>query len=142
MTKRDKDMAAGGSAARRVDQWLWFARVVKSRTIAAELVTAGKVRVNRDKIDKPSHGLKIGDVVTIAAHSRVRILKITSLGSRRGPPAEAALLIEDLTPPSEPQQRTFASAPTAAREPGTGRPTKRDRRITDKFQRSGEDDGE
>lgn len=140
MSRHDQDTPAGDSTARRVDQWLWFARVVKSRTMAAELVTAGKVRVNRDKIDKPSHGLKIGDVVTVAAHARVRILKVSNLGTRRGPPAEAALLIEDLTPPPGPQQRTLASAPTAAREPGTGRPTKRDRRITDKFQRGGEDE--
>ncbi len=142
MTQRDQDTPAGGNAARRVDQWLWFARVVKSRTMAAELVTAGKVRINREKIDKPSHGLKIGDVVTVAAHSRVRILKVANLGTRRGPPAEAALLIEDLTPPSEPSERVFSPAQAAAREPGTGRPTKRDRRITDKFQRGGEDDGE
>ncbi len=140
MAARDHDEAAGGNASRRVDQWLWFARVVKSRTLAAELVGAGKVRVNSDKIDKPSHGLKIADVVTVVAHSRVRILKVAGLGQRRGPPTEAATLFEDLTPPAEPRERTFAPAPAAAREPGSGRPTKRERRITDKFQRGNENE--
>jgi ribosome-associated heat shock protein Hsp15 len=102
-------------------------------------VTAGKVRVNRDKIDKSSHGLKIGDVVTVTAHSRVRILKVAAMGARRGPPAEAAMLFEDLTPPSEPRERLFEAAPAAAREAGSGRPTKRDRRDMDKFQNSGEE---
>lgn len=129
---------AGGNVARRVDQWLWFARVVKSRTLAAELVIAGKVRVNSDKIDKASHGLKVGDVVTVVAHSRVRILKVAGVGQRRGPPTEAATLFEDLTPPPEPRSETFAPARPAVRDAGAGRPTKRDRRITDKFQR-GED---
>ena len=125
---------AGGSATRRVDQWLWFARVVKSRTQAAELVSTGKVRVNSDKIDKTSHALKIGDVVTVVAHARVRILKVANPGLRRGPPAEAATLFDDLTPPPEPK----ADAPPApaipgAREAGSGRPTKRDRRAIDKL---------
>ncbi|MEQ1613518.1 MAG: RNA-binding protein, partial [Hyphomicrobiaceae bacterium] len=88
---------------------------------------------------KPAFGLKVGDVVTVAAHSRVRILRVAALGTRRGPTAEAALLFEDLTPPPEPRERVFAPAQAAAREPGTGRPTKRERRITDKFQR-GEDE--
>ena len=141
MAQSDHDDTTSGSAARRVDQWLWFTRIVKSRTLAADLVVAGKVRVNSNKIEKPAYTLKIGDVVTVAAHSRVRILKVVALGSRRGPPAEAALLIEDLTPPAPPRERTFTPAPAAAREPGTGRPTKRERRNTDTFQR-GEDDGD
>lgn len=138
MAPRDQDEAAGGNASRRVDQWLWFTRIVKSRTLAADLVVAGKVRVNSNKIEKPAHGVKIGDVVTVAAHSRIRILKVAALGTRRGPPAEAALLIEDLTPPAPPRERVFTPAPAAARDPGSGRPTKRERRITDKFQRGGE----
>lgn len=140
MTQRDQDGTAGGNASRRVDQWLWFARVVKSRTLAAELVTAGKVRINRDKIDKPSHALKVGDVVTVAAHSRVRVLKVLAPGQRRGPPAEAALLFQDLTPPPPPREAVITPAPAAAREAGSGRPTKRDRRALDKFQRGGDGD--
>lgn len=136
MTKRDQDRPASATDARRVDQWLWFARVVKSRTLAAELVATGKVRINRERIDKPSHGLKIGDVVTVTAHARVRVLKVVHAGARRGPPAEAQTLFEDLTPPPEPRETTVAPAPVGERDAGAGRPTKRERRATDKLRRS------
>lgn len=128
------DVTGGATSTRRVDQWLWFARVVKSRTLAADLVTAGKVRVNSDKIDKTSHALKIGDVVTVVAHARVRILKVLQPGQRRGPPAEAATLFEDLSPPPAPKADA-ASAPAVPgeRDVGAGRPTKRDRRLIDKL---------
>jgi ribosome-associated heat shock protein Hsp15 len=89
---------AGGSEAQRLDKWLWFARVVKSRTLAAALVVDRKVRVNRERASKPSQMLRVGDVVTVAVHARVRVLKVLAAGARRGPPAEACLLYEDLTP--------------------------------------------
>jgi ribosome-associated heat shock protein Hsp15 len=89
---------AGGAEAQRLDKWLWFARVVKSRTLAAALVIDRKVRVNRERASKPSQMLRVGDVVTIAVHARVRVLKVLAAGARRGPPAEACLLYEDLTP--------------------------------------------
>ena len=139
MSERDHGEATGGTSSRRVDQWLWFARVVKSRTMAADLVTAGRVRINRERIEKPSQVVKPGDVVTVTAHSRVRILKVAGMGVRRGPPAEAATLFEDLTPPHAPRADTFAPAAAAARVPGSGRPTKRDRRDMDKFEKGGEE---
>ena len=89
---------AGGAEAQRLDKWLWFARVVKSRTLAAALVIDRKVRVNRERASKPSQMLRVGDVVTVAVHARVRVLKVLAAGARRGPPAEACLLYEDLTP--------------------------------------------
>lgn len=135
MTRRNPDDADVPSA-RRVDQWLWFARVVKSRTLAAELVGGGKVRVNRDRIDKTSHGLKVGDVVTVAVHTRVRVLKVAALGARRGPPPEAAALFEELTPAAAPWPAADAEAGAGGRDAGAGRPTKRDRRAIDKL-RSG-----
>jgi ribosome-associated heat shock protein Hsp15 len=88
----------GGAEAQRLDKWLWFARVVKSRTLAAALVIDRKVRVNRERASKPSQMLRVGDVVTVAVHARVRVLKVLAAGARRGPPAEACLLYEDLTP--------------------------------------------
>ncbi len=78
----------------RLDKWLWFARVVKSREDAATLVEAGHVRVNGQKSLKPGHGVKQGDVLTIVLHSRVRVLRIRGLAERRGP-AEAARLLYD-----------------------------------------------
>lgn len=81
----------------RIDKWLWFARVVKTRPLAAALVSDGQVRVNRVKITKPGHDISIGDVMTISVAGRVRILKILACAPRRGPASEAQLLYEDMT---------------------------------------------
>jgi len=142
----DDEATSGAPTGQRLDKWLWFARVVKSRTLAAGLVTGGKVRVNRTKIDKPAHVLKIGDVVTVSLGRKVRVLKVVAAGTRRGPAAEAQGLFEDLTPAINPAA-SGSSAPTAGaqaegpfriatatgREPGAGRPTKRDRRLIERL---------
>ena len=82
----------------RLDKWLWFARVVKSRSLAQTLIEKGAVRVNRVKIIRSSAGIAPGDVVTVAVHDRVRVLKVLDEGRRRGPPAEARELYEELSP--------------------------------------------
>ncbi len=78
--------------AQRLDRWLWFARIVKTRTLAAQLVGGGKVRVNRSRVNKPSHQVREGDVLTVAFGGQVRILQVRAMGQRRGPPQEAQLL--------------------------------------------------
>ncbi len=132
-------VSSGSSIAgtQRLDKWLWFVRVVKSRTLAAALVTGGKIRLNRDRIEKPSHLVKPGDVLTITVNARVRVLKVAAPGTRRGSPIEARALYEDLTPPEPPRAERLT--PMAEREPGSGRPTKRDRRLLDKWN-AGDDD--
>jgi ribosome-associated heat shock protein Hsp15 len=77
---------------------LWFARIVKHRSLAAELVEAGHVRLNRAKVVKPAHALRTEDVLTITIHDTVRVLKVKAEGTRRGPFAQACQLYEDLTP--------------------------------------------
>lgn len=83
----------------RIDKWLFCARVVKSRSLAAKLVQAGHVRVNRDKIDQAAHVVKPGDVLTIRLERRVLVWRVLQPGERRGPAEEARTLYEDLTPP-------------------------------------------
>jgi ribosome-associated heat shock protein Hsp15 len=122
---------AAPSGTQRLDKWLWFVRVVKTRTLAAALVTGGKIRLNRERIEKPSQLVRPGDVLTITAHARVRVLKVVAPGSRRGSPAEAKALFEDLTPLEPPRAATEPAV--AGREPGSGRPTKRERRQLDKL---------
>ena len=122
--------------SQRIDKWLWFARVIKSRTLAADLVTQGKVRLNRNRIEKPSQPVKRGDVLTIAIAARVRILEVRAPGTRRGPAAEAQLLYTDLTPPLPPRDPGSGDHLASGRDAGSGRPTKRDRRLTDKLQDS------
>jgi ribosome-associated heat shock protein Hsp15 len=78
--------------AQRLDKWLWCARVVKSRTLAAQLVGGGKVRVNRIRVEKPSHLLRAGDVLTVTLRGEVRVLEVLTVAERRGPAQEARLL--------------------------------------------------
>ena len=137
----DGDAPVEAAGSLRLDKWLWFTRVIKSRTLAAGLIEAGKARVNREKVAKPSHGVRPGDVVTLTVGQRVRVLEVAALGTRRGPASEAALLYNDLTPPetrvpdlgANPSDPAPA-APVPGRERGLGRPTKRDRRLTDRLQ--------
>jgi ribosome-associated heat shock protein Hsp15 len=115
------------SPGQRLDKWLWFARVVKSRTLAAEVIADGKVRINRIRVVKVSQSVRPGDVLTIALRGRVQVLKVVAQGLRRGPPSEARQLYEDLSPPAPHPDSTMAGQ----RPAGAGRPTKRDRRQID-----------
>ncbi len=115
----------------RVDRWLWFTRLIKSRTQAADLVAAGKVRVNGERIAKPSRNVKPDDVLTFALGEHTRVLKVLAPGTRRGPAPEARLLYADLAPPAP---RPPPGGPfTAERDRGSGRPTKKERRDRDSF---------
>lgn len=118
----------------RLDRWLWFTRLVKTRTLAAKFVESGKVRVNSVRITKPARIVRSGDVITATLHRRLHVVKVLSAGDRRGPATEAQTLYEDLTPkPIDGEKQTAHSTPAAAREPGSGRPTKRDRRKLDRL---------
>lgn len=112
----------------RLDKWLWFARVVKTRTLAARLVLGGYVRVNGVKIDTPAKPVGSPDILTVSLDRHVRILRVLRPGERRGSFPEASLLFEDLTPPAPDAQ--LERVQEEMREAGSGRPTKRDRRET------------
>ena len=114
----------------RVDRWLWAARVFKTRSLAADACDGGKVDINAQGA-KRARALRPGDVVQVTLpQGRRRILKVAALDERRGSPAIARTLFEDLTPP-EPRQPRWAQPPR--REPGAGRPTKRERRDIDRL---------
>jgi ribosome-associated heat shock protein Hsp15 len=121
---------SGAPVTQRADQWLFFSRLVKSRTLAAALIHDGALRVNGAICEKPAHSLKSGDVLTLRHGPYVRVLTVLGAAARRGPAAEAQALYRDDTPPREPKE---AAPAHAAREPGSGRPTKRDRRDLDKW---------
>ena len=128
---------------------MWFTRVVKSRTLAATLVQDGKVRVNRQRVTKASHTIRIGDVVTLAAHRQVHVFKMLAPGTRRGPAQEARTLYEDLTPPTSPTDTALGAGEEHAASPqtqglrdaGAGRPTKRDRRAIARLSGRDKEDG-
>jgi ribosome-associated heat shock protein Hsp15 len=104
--------------------------VVRTRTAAAALVNAGNVRLNGGRAGAASQPVRTGDVVTIALDRAVRILKVTGFAERRGDADAARLLFEDLTPisPAEPKSPILAE-----RDPGSGRPTKQERRAIDRL---------
>ena len=81
----------------RIDKWLWHARIVKTRTSAAELVTGGLVRVNSARVVAPSHPVKVGDVLTIALDRRIRLWKVADFAERRGDATAARKLYVELS---------------------------------------------
>jgi ribosome-associated heat shock protein Hsp15 len=113
----------------RADRWLWAARVYKTRALAAAACAGGKVEVN-DHTAKAARPLRPGDLVRVTVPGGKRVVRIVALSERRGPAGEARALYEDLTPPAPPRTRV---APPAYRQPGAGRPTKRERRLIDRL---------
>jgi len=80
----------------RIDKWLWYARVVRTRGAAAELAGSGYVRVNGTRIDAPGRVVRAGDVITVALDRSVRVLKVRGFVERRGPAGSGETLYEDL----------------------------------------------
>ncbi len=143
MTDDDAGAAADTptTGTQRLDKWLWFARVARTRTLAAALVTDGRVRLNRERVAKASQLVRAGDVVTVTVGPRVRVLEVVAPGARRGGAPEAQTLFKDLTPPPEtPTSPVPEPAPGGGSRPaGSGRPTKRDRRALDRLVHDGDD---
>lgn len=76
----------------RLDKWLWQARFFKSRSLSAAAVAEGHLRVNSQPVSRGAHPLKIGDVLTFPQGTEVRVIRVLSLGLRRGPASEAQAL--------------------------------------------------
>jgi len=108
--------------------------VVRTRSAAAGLAASGHVRLNGQRIDAPSRAVRPGDVITIALDRNVRVLKVSGFAERRGAAQAARTLYEELTERSKRPE----PPPAAARDPGAGRPTKRERRAIGRF--TGEDE--
>jgi ribosome-associated heat shock protein Hsp15 len=89
----------------RIDKWLWHARVVRTRAAAADLVRAGHVRLNGERVTAAGHAVKAGDVVTVALDRRVRLLRVISFAERRGSAADAQALYEEVGPAAGEENR-------------------------------------
>jgi ribosome-associated heat shock protein Hsp15 len=87
--------AAPERAKARLDQWLWFARFVKSRSLAARLCAAGAVTINGSAVTKPNQTVRVGDTVILPQGGWQRTVRVLALGVRRGPASEARLLYEE-----------------------------------------------
>lgn len=116
-----------GEGRQRIDKWLFFARILRSRSLAARLVQAGRVRVNGDKIDQASDLVKTGDVLTLNLDRRIAVLRVLAPGERRGPFAEARLLYDDLSPEPAQEGKPLPDAAAPIRHVPASRPTRRER---------------
>jgi ribosome-associated heat shock protein Hsp15 len=116
----------------RIDRWLWHARIVRTRTLAASLAASGHVRVNGQRIAAPARPVRVGDVLTVALPGAVKVVRVLAFAARRTGAPDARRLYDDLSPPGPPAER-----PPAMRDPGAGRPTKRDRRALDRLRQRG-----
>jgi ribosome-associated heat shock protein Hsp15 len=81
----------------RIDRWLWHARLVRTRSAAAALASAGHVRVNGVRVVSPSSVVRSGDVITVALDRNVRVVKVRGFASRRGQAEAGRVLYEELT---------------------------------------------
>jgi ribosome-associated heat shock protein Hsp15 len=79
-------------AKTRLDQWLWFARLAKSRSLAARLCAAGAIAVNGSTVTKPNQSVRVGDFVVVPQGGVQRTVQVLALGLRRGPATEARTL--------------------------------------------------
>jgi ribosome-associated heat shock protein Hsp15 len=122
-----EEQASAGTT--RVDQWLWAVRVFKTRSLATAACRGGHVRINGTAA-KPARPVRLGDRVEVHAGDRDRVLEVVRLIDRRVSAPIAAECIIDHSPPPPPREYV---APLFRRDPGSGRPTKRDRRRIDRL---------
>ncbi|MEO8275341.1 MAG: S4 domain-containing protein [Thermoanaerobaculia bacterium] len=125
----------------RLDKWLTIARVYKTRTLAAHACDLGRVRVNGTVV-KPHRNLVVGDRIEAEVDKDwTRTLILREIADKPLPKAEVPRLYEDLSPPrpaADPLARLLRRPPVA-REDGAGRPTKKERRLIDRWETSGDD---
>ena len=115
----------------RLDRWLWAVRLTRTRPDAAAACRGGRVRVN-DRQAKPSTTVSPGDEVRAVVGDRTRIVEVVRVIQKRVGAADAVTCYLDRTPPPPPTP----SIPVAIRDRGAGRPTKRDRRMLDRWRAS------
>lgn len=105
-----------GDQRQRIDKWLFFARIVKSRALAQMLIDAGLVAINGQVIHQTSRMLKIGDLVELSLETGEKVLVVAGIGERRGPFAEASKLYSDQSV-AGPRLTAFERAQRAVRPP-------------------------
>jgi ribosome-associated heat shock protein Hsp15 len=118
----------GGVESTRVDRWLWAVRLTKTRSDAAAACRGGHVRVN-DRPAKPATSVSTGDEVRVRVAGATKVVEVARVIQKRVGAVDAATCYLDRTPAPPPE----AAMPVARRDRGAGRPTKRERRVLDRF---------
>lgn len=117
----------------RLDQWLWAVRIYKTRTIAADAIKGGLVKVDGESV-KPAREAKPGEVITARVNQMTRTVVVLDSPQSRVGAKLVSQFMEDRTPPEEYQRRREVNLlPPGFRPRGAGRPTKRERREIDSF---------
>lgn len=117
----------------RIDKWLWAARLFKTRSIAADAIKGGKVKIN-DTAVKPSREVKEGEVIQVQIEQLHKMVQIKTLVKNRVSPKQVPEVYIDLTPAEEYERIEFMHAyKTEWRDRGAGRPTKKERRMMEKL---------
>ena len=119
--------------ALRIDKYVWAVRLTKTRSQASELISKGKIKINEIDV-KPSRDIKMGDTINIHKNSAVFSYKVLELLEKRVGPKLVSIYIEDITPMEEVEKfKSYQEAQRVYRDMGTGRPSKKDRRMLDDF---------
>jgi ribosome-associated heat shock protein Hsp15 len=117
----------------RLDKFVWSVRLTKTRSIATELISKGKIRINGIDV-KASKDVKVSDVIHVLKNSAVFTYKIKALIDKRVGPKLVIDYLEDITPLEEIEKfKLYVDSQSVYRQNGTGKPTKKDRRSLDDF---------
>ena len=128
--RREADMDADGRV--RIDKWLWAARFYKTRTLAAEAIDAGHVRVDGERV-KPAQPVRPGARVSIRKREVTLDVEVVATSERRGPASEAQALYRETAESVAARERLRVERAQARANAATARPTKRDRRRLEDF---------
>ena len=116
----------------RLDIYLYYIRIFKSRSIATKFVLTNRLRISGQVTQKPHKMISVGDVLTMTINDNIKILKVLDIPSRRGPYPESLNFYEDITPIEIIPKKECSNIDIKFVE-RVGRPTKRERRQTDKL---------
>ena len=117
----------------RMDKWLWAARLFKTRSLAADAIKGGKVKVDGNSV-KPSREVKAGDVIQVQIDQLHKVVEVKTVIKNRVSAKQVPEVYNDLTPKEEYERIEFMHAYKAEwRDRGAGRPTKKERRLIEKM---------
>ena len=117
----------------RIDKYVWFVRLTKTRSLSTELIQKGRIKLNQMQV-KPSKEVKIGDTVSILKNNATFSYKIKDLLDRRVGAKLVSDYLIDITDPMELEKfKTYQAAQSVYREYGTGRPSRKDRDNLESF---------
>ena len=117
----------------RMDKWLWAARLFKTRSLAADAIKGGKVKVDGNPV-KPSREVKEGDVIQVQIDQLHKVVQVKTVIKNRVSAKQVPEVYTDLTPQEEYERIEFMHAYKAEwRDRGAGRPTKKERRMIERM---------